>query len=198
MNTKIIYITLLLSIALFACNNSDSTVNREKEETMVKLDVDYLTEGTLIAETTFKVLSENLQNAMADGGVENALKFCNVNAMPLTDSLSKHFNVQIKRTSHKVRNPNNAPSEQEQKVLDKYLAKGAVLKPIVKENENQSVSFYAPIVTKGLCVTCHGQVGTAITAKNYQMIQSLYREDKAVGFNVDELRGIWSITFKNK
>jgi len=188
---------LLALLALFSCNNAEQKNSQEVSKEEDKTNAQYIQEGKEITQATFKELSENLQQAMAEGGVENALKFCNVNAMSLTDSLSTHFNVQIKRTSHKVRNVKNVPSDQEQQIIEQYLSKEAELKPIIQENEKGLVSFYAPIVTKGLCLTCHGEVGKNITKNDYQVIQSLYPKDKAVGFNIDELRGIWSITFNN-
>lgn len=198
-NAKKIFLLLgvitLLFIGCGETSNPDKQLTTEKP-ILVELDsAKYLKEGGEIAQATFKVLSQNLQNAMAEGGVENALKFCNVNAMPITDSLAKHYNVEIKRTSHKVRNPNNNPTSQEQVVLENFLSKEKILKPLVQQSEDASVAFYAPIVMKGLCVTCHGQVGSILAEKDYQIIQSLYPEDRATGFNVDELRGMWSITF---
>ncbi|MCB0409012.1 MAG: DUF3365 domain-containing protein [Flavobacteriales bacterium] len=197
-NTKKYFLLLgVVTLFFIGCGETSNPDKQLALEEPIVEELDsakYLKEGGEIAQATFKVLSENLQKAMAEGGVENALKFCNVNAMPLTDSLSKHYNVEIKRTSHKVRNPKNAPTVQEQVNIDAYLA-NKMTKPTLQENPNHSVSFYAPITMKGLCVVCHGQVGTTLAEKDYQIIQSLYPQDKAIGFNVDELRGMWSITF---
>lgn len=198
-NAKKIFLLLgVITLFFIGCGETSTPDKQLTTEKPILVELDsakYLKEGGEIAQATFKVLSQNLQNAMAEGGVENALKFCNVNAMPITDSLAKHYNVEIKRTSHKVRNPNNNPTSQEQVVLENFLSKEKILKPLVQQSEDGSVAFYAPIVMKGLCVTCHGQVGSTLAEKDYQIIQSLYPEDKATGFNVDELRGMWSITF---
>lgn len=195
---KIIFLSTVVVLFLKSCGETQPNVEVSKELPKVEVldTAKYLKQGGEIAQATFKVMSQNLRNAMAEEGVENALKFCNVNAMPLTDSLSKYYNVEIKRTSHKVRNVKNTPTVQEQVNIDAYLA-NKIAKPFIQENSNHSVAFYAPIVMKGLCVTCHGQVGTTLAEKDYQIIQSLYPDDKATGFNVDELRGMWSITFNN-
>ena len=143
------------------------------------------------------MLSSNLQQAMVDGGIENALDYCNLKAMPLTDSLSKHYNVTIKRVSNKARNPLNQASENEQKILNNYLESIENRKPIISKNENANPTFYAPITTKGLCLNCHGIVGETLLPENHEKIKTLYPKDQATGYKIDELRGMWSIEFKN-
>ena len=196
MKTKLIYFIPL--IFLFACNSSEEKVAEEKIKVITPTEEDYLIKGKEIAEATFNVLSTNLKNAMAEGGVENALTFCNVNAMPLTDSLSNYYNVSIKRVSHKPRNLINEPTAQEQHIIDNYLALGIVenMKPMIAKNEQQNNVFYAPIPAKGLCLTCHGIVGQTLLPEHYEMIKKFYPNDKAIGFKEGDFRGMWSITFK--
>jgi hypothetical protein len=186
----------LLGLGLFACDNSGKKVNGKTGETIVKADVEYINDGKTIAETTFKVLSLNLQQAMAEGGVESALTYCNANAMPLTDSLSKHYNVVIKRVSDKARNPLNLPTANEQKIIDDYLANAENRKPVLVKDEEGYPTFYAPIVAKSLCLSCHGIVGESLLPVNHEKIKLLYPEDKAIGYNEGDLRGVWSIIFK--
>ena len=123
-NAKKIFLLLgVVTLFFIGCGETSTPYKKLTSEKPILEELDsakYLKEGGEIAQATFKVLSQNLQNAMAEGGVENALKFCNVNAMPLTDSLAKHYNVEIKRTSHKVRNPSNNPTSQEQVVLENF------------------------------------------------------------------------------
>ncbi|MDF1672771.1 MAG: DUF3365 domain-containing protein [Vicingaceae bacterium] len=190
-------ILILLSLNFIACNNSETESTETIQEVVEKVNIDYIKEGKTIAENTFKVLSSNLQQAMVDGGIENALGYCNIKAMPLTDSLSKHYNVTIKRVSNKARNPLNQASENEQKILNNYLESIENRKPIISKNENANTSFYAPITTKGLCLNCHGIVGETLLPENHVKIQSLYPNDLATGYKIDELRGMWSIEFKN-
>lgn len=194
MKTKLLYI--LLIIGLFACNNvSEQQLGEGVQEIIVKTDIEYIEEGKTIAENTFKVLSSNLKQAMAEGGIENALSYCNVNAMPLTDSLSKHYNVTIKRVSDKARNSLNSPTENEQKIIDDYIANAENRKPVLLKNDEGYPTFYAPIVAKGLCLNCHGIVGKTLLPENNEKIKMLYPGDKAIGYNEGDLRGVWSIMF---
>ena len=194
MKTKLLYI--LLIIGLFACNNvSEQELGEEVQEIIVKTDIEYIEEGKMIAESTFKVLSSNLQQAMAEGGIENALSYCNLNAMPLTDSLSKHYNVAIKRVSDKARNQLNLASKNEQKIIDDYIANAGNRKPVLVKNDEGYPTFYAPIVAKGLCLNCHGIEGEILSSENNEKIKLLYPEDKAIGYSEGDLRGVWSIMF---
>lgn len=189
---------VIVSVLLFStCENSntptESTNNVENNN-----DV-FLKKGKQVAKATFKTLSENLQKAMKKGGVPNALEYCNLAAMPLVDSLSKVHDAEIRRTSLKVRNPKNKPTPQELEQLQAYEKQslaGEKLNAVVKEIDPHTVAFYAPISIMPLCEKCHGEVGNALLEKDYEVVQKLYPEDKAIGYVSGDLRGIWSVSFK--
>ena len=153
-----------------------------------------LIRGKEIAAATFQSLSSELKQAMSNGGVTHAINYCNTRALPITDSLSQLYNVKIKRTSDKWRNPANQPNQAEQTMIATYRNQkkdGATLQPTVKSRDNQLV-FYAPIMTQGLCLSCHGKKANM---PEYATIKSLYPKDLATGYESGQLRGIWSITF---
>lgn len=164
-----------------------------------KDEITYLKIGTEITDTVGKTLKMNLQNAMQDGGPVNAVQFCNLEAMELTNLYSAKYNTEVKRVSDKNRNPKNAANEKEMAVLEdfKRMRKdGETITAKVTIDADGRKHYYAPIFTNGLCLTCHGN------SKNMQpelvsAIDSLYPNDKAKEYAVDELRGIWSIKFKN-
>ena len=89
-------LVFLVLVVFSSCSNS--LTNKEKEDLIVK--------GKEITESTFKELSSNLMEQMKLGGPKQAIPFCNVQAMPITDKYSKTFNVSIKRTSQ---SPSNYP-----------------------------------------------------------------------------------------
>lgn len=147
---------------------------------------------------TFTTLSSNLQKAMKAGGVPNAVKYCNIAASPLVDSLEQLYQVSIKRTSLKVRNPNNQPTEQERQQLQSYqeqFGAGKELKPVIHKIANQT-AFYAPIHVMPLCQKCHGKVGEQLMEKDYELIRELYPSDRAINYKSGDLRGMWRITFR--
>jgi hypothetical protein len=154
--------------------------------------------GKHIAAESFKALSTKLKSAMQAGGVANAINYCNLAASPLTDSLSNQYNVDIKRTSLKFRNPNNRPDPEEILVLQdfqKMLDENGVAEPLVKQNDKENPIFYAPILTSEACLSCHGNLGAELKNDVYALIESKYPADLAIGYNAGELRGMWRITF---
>ena len=156
--------------------------------------------GNSIVKMSFESLSGNLKAAASNGGIANAIQFCNMNAMPLTDSLAKNFNVKIKRSSLKLRNLNNYPDSLEAYMLDLYTQIEKMRKPMVGKTilaNNNDVRYFAPIILKSDCLKCHGTVGTNIKDETYSIIKEYYPKDEAVDFQEGKLRGIWSINFGN-
>ena len=150
--------------------------------------------GMHFALTTKSQLGKNLMNAIKTKGTIHALQFCNTQASPLTDSMSRLHQVAIKRVSDRPRNPDNAANETELKHIStfkKQLAAGEATKPIVEE-KGDMVYFYSPIKTNDMCMQCHGTPNEAVMNE----ILSLYPTDKATGYSPNEIRGIWSIQMR--
>lgn len=197
---KKIFSFVAFSVLLFSC--SESSQNQEPVDEIVQEEVatvpDYGLQGKTIAQQTFKVMSGKLQSAMSESGVEGAIVYCNASAFKIADSLSGHYNADIRRATPKPRNPNNGLTEAELAVYNIWAEKlesGQELKPTTMEEEGK-VHFYAPIQVKPLCLSCHGEVGKTLVKKDYEVISALYPADKAVGYKEGDLRGLWHITFK--
>ncbi|MBK7788208.1 MAG: DUF3365 domain-containing protein [Saprospiraceae bacterium] len=144
-----------------------------------------------------KELGKNLMTKIQKQGTEKALQFCNIHALPLTDSVAKNHQASIRRVSDKPRNPKNQANNEELKVIEKY--KTYLTTEAEAEGQisyvNDSVYYYYPIVTNTMCLQCHGsadQIGKPTIAAIHQ----LYPKDKAIGYKENEVRGIWSIKFK--
>lgn len=170
---------VLLLIALFSCenkrpeSNSPSPLNEEETEVFVE-------KGRLIATTTFAALSSKLQQALQQGGVKQAIAYCQLAALPLTDSLAVAHSADIRRTSLKVRNPQNAPTPTEKLILADYAKNakaGKSLKPIVRKNEKGQIAFYAPIKVNAFCLQCHGELGQTLKEEDYAIIKERYPGD---------------------
>ncbi|MFD0760618.1 DUF3365 domain-containing protein [Lutibacter aestuarii] len=184
-------IIILLVLGVVSCKNS-SLSKKEKLE--------YSNKGKEIAQASFKELSGKLMEQMQLGGIEKAIPFCNIEALPLTKEMSEKYNVEIKRTSNKLRNSRNRATDRELEVIqifEKLMTENERLSPIVELNNNSQKHFYAPIIIKANCLVCHGKVKETVTIKTDSIIKSLYPNDEAIGYNEGDLRGIWSITFKN-
>ena len=160
-------------------------------------DDDYSDIGLKYALSTKAQLGKNLMKAITEKGTVGAVEFCNIEAMKLTDSMSVMHNAIIKRVSDKPRNPKNMANDKELGHIEffKEMVKiGPDIDPIVEE-VNGEVNFYYPITTNTMCIQCHGTPNEQVTSETLSALKALYPSDKALGYNVNEVRGIWSIVF---
>ena len=123
-----------------------------------------------------------------------ALAFCTGSA----DIITKEVNAKlpkyakVRRTALKVRNDKvNTPDETDMKVMEAYEAKIKEGKFSPKDIEVVTVGdttrVYKPLVTKKVCLKCHG---TDLSPKISEALQSAYPHDHATGFKEGDLRGV--------
>ncbi|MEN8249624.1 MAG: DUF3365 domain-containing protein [Bacteroidota bacterium] len=187
---RLLLIGLVLSV-LISCKSEEE----KEQKALVKA---YEETGKAIVKASFESMSGHLKAAMEAGGPSNAIQYCNVNAVPLTDSLAKKFNVKIKRSSHILRNQKNAPDALEEYMIDLYQDLKKMKKPMEPKGilaESGDVRFFAPIMVKEQCLKCHGTVGKEVSDDTYAIIEIKYPEDQAIGYAEGDFRGIWSINF---
>jgi len=155
--------------------------------------------GKAIVAETFSLLSSNLQSAIQQSGVSNALPFCSLAASPLTAGMASKHRVSIRRVTHKPRNPAGRADATELAVLKRFetaIAGTKLPSPLVIKLTANTVTFFDPIVLNNeLCLKCHGEPGADISAENTAVIQRLYPRDEATGFKLGDLRGAWRIDF---
>jgi hypothetical protein len=160
-----------------------------------------LNEGTNIVGQAFGLLSSNLQSAIQQGGISNALPYCSVAALPLTLSIAESRGVAIRRFTHRARNPQGRADEVEMAVIrnfqDSMPTSNSPSPPALVTNlAPGKVTFFAPIVlNKPLCLKCHGEPGKDILPQDLVIIDGLYPQDQARGFKLGELRGAWRVDF---
>lgn len=197
----IVFIAVAGLIAVQGCSEKKPEKQTHKNVQYVSGpdEVTYRRIGEEVVDSVQSKLKANLVKAMQEGGPANAVAFCNTEAMALTSSYSNKYSTEVKRVSEKNRNLKNVPNEKELAVIKDFKqlrAEGKPVLPKVAIDADGKKHYYAPIFTGGVCLTCHGN------AKNMQpelvsVLDSLYPDDKAKGYAVDELRGIWSVKFKN-
>ncbi len=188
---KKIYPILFALTVLLSCQ----TEEEKQKNALVKA---YTQVGDRITKQSFASLSGRLKAAMKQGGPIYAIQFCNMQALPLTDSLSKAFQVKIKRTSLRLRNEQNTPDSLELYMLGLYEQIEKMRKPLVSKamiTHDQRLRYFAPIQLKPQCLQCHGTVGREVADSVYAVIKEKYPNDKATGFQVGQLRGMWSLDF---
>lgn len=100
--------------------------------------------------------------------------------------------VDLGRTSHKLRNPANAPRAWVSPLLAAYLAQPGDRAPRAVDLGDGRWGYVQPIVVQPLCLTCHG---STIAEPLRARIAELYPDDRAVGFSDGELRGLFWAEF---
>ncbi len=189
-----IIISFISGISFLSCNSNQlkSTVTEKVTDT-----ASIMLRGDSIASGVQKILLANVMQAMKTGGPVYAVTFCNEKAMPLTDSLSKKYNCEIKRVSDKFRNPANKLTETDS-VIWRKMSLSETMSPFISSENAQFVYYKSINIAMPACLKCHGSADKEIDAKTLEAIRQKYPDDKATGYNEGDLRGMWKITFLSK
>lgn len=158
--------------------------------------------GDSISQVATEIFLTKMTEKFAEGGYKAAAKYCSMNAYPLTDSLASQYDVFLKRVSNKNRNPQNVPAGVEEEVLeafeysanhnDKLGANVQFVRP------GDTILYNKPIrIPSELCLNCHGN-SSQISEEVQAVLSEDYPNDKAVGYKVGDLRGMWSLKFLRK
>lgn len=154
----------------------------------------YIQLGDSITTEMQKILVQNVSSAIQQKGTEYAVAFCNTRAMPLTDSISKLYGLEISRLSDKNRNPINAlQNPNDHLAWEKFQTKDQSV--VLQDNEG-NVYFYKPIyLGMPTCLQCHGGKND-ISESTFESIKLYYPDDQAIGYQMGELRGMWKLQWK--
>lgn len=141
-------------------------------------------------------LKQALQAAIKEGGLTNGIAVCNTVA-PEIAANNSDGEWTISRTSLRVRNPDNAPTEWQElqlHAMEKQPVRNG--KPVevwqVSEASGQpQFRYMSAIPTQEICLGCHGKsIDSQVKAK----VAELYPEDRATGFSEGDLRGAFVVT----
>ncbi|MGF1555378.1 DUF3365 domain-containing protein [Paucihalobacter sp.] len=171
-------------------NRNRANDNQQQVKSYEDLGLEY-------AMSTKAILGKNLMGQIQKNGTEAAMDFCHVQAIPLTDSMANVHNANIKRVTDKPRNTANQANKEELEYITHFksvVANNQEPEAIVIEDE-KTVRFYYPITTNAMCLQCHGKPTENITPKTLITLKDRYLNDKAIGYGLNEVRGIWSIKF---
>lgn len=154
--------------------------------------------GDSISAATQATLLQYVSQAMQTGGASYAVDFCNSQAMELTDSLARAHHVRIQRLSDRNRNPDNALRTEADKAAWARLqgAEAGQDAGLLLDGEDGDKLYYKPIfLGMPTCLQCHGKPQADIADGTLRAIQEKYPDDKALGYALGDLRGIWKITW---
>jgi hypothetical protein len=191
---KLIQLYLLIPAFLFFSCSNNPPQNILNEDSYSQ----YLERGGTISAQAQSALLSHVSEAMKQGGSSYAVEFCNLKASGITDSLDNKYNCSISRVSVKNRNPDNdLTTDTEKQLWDYFLSvhENRMIHDTVVQSGSMVV-YYKPILTAmQACLQCHGQK-EQIDKDTYSKIMELYPEDKAIGYEMNELRGLWKIEFE--
>ncbi len=148
----------------------------------------------LLGQEMRKKLTESMQKYGPAGSID----VCAKDAPIISSRIENELGVTIKRTSLKIRNPHNAPDQAEKELLEALessLKAGGVLPLGVTAFPNRPRRFYKTITVEQTCLKCHGDSAT-MDEQVRKEIDSIYPEDKAVGYKAGDFRGIISVSVK--
>jgi len=128
-----------------------------------------------------------LKGALAESPTA-AVDTCKLAAPSITEGAARP-GVKVGRTSNRLRNPGNAPepwmkpllAELEQRPKSPGLGRVVAL-------AGGRVGYVEPIYLQPMCTTCHGK---AIDPALLTHIRERYPQDRAVGYEPGELRGLF-------
>jgi hypothetical protein len=154
------------------------------------------------ARVLIKAFSETLKGtllvAIEEGGLINALDACHIEAPAISSRLAQQSGWEVERTSLKTRNALNSPDNWELANLQHFEQRKEAGEPVgnidtfsTMQEKGQTVFRYMKAIpTGGLCLNCHGN---SVSPSVKEKIDALYPYDEALGFNVGDIRGAFTL-----
>jgi cytochrome c553 len=150
-----------------------------------------LEKGRSIALATKAALGKQLMRKLKEEGPVAAIDFCQLKALPITDSVSKTKGAEVRRITDKARNLKNACTEEEFALLQSWktdLELGKQPEAVWADGGDHILGYY-PIITEEKCLVCHGQPSREVQ----QILQKRYPADLALGYDVGQIRGAFRV-----
>ncbi len=157
-------------------------------------------EGRAVADHYLGSLKKELVRAISENGPVHAMDVCSTKVRPITEAATGAFAnvVELKRTSLRYRNPDNAPTKEEQDVLERFeklLARGTELPPFYLQSRGDRFEFYKPLFVEAPCLACHGPK-QGLSTEVRDRLRAMYPHDRAIGYRPGDLRGVLRVSLR--
>ncbi|MFN3872655.1 MAG: DUF3365 domain-containing protein [Ignavibacterium sp.] len=187
---KLIVFSVLSLFIFINCSQKSKPEITEELKTSLRSD----------AKSFMESLKSVLIKEIQTNGIVKAVSVCSDTAQVLTNNYGISKGIYIKRVSFKNRNPLNVPDDFEAKVLKMFEEqfKNGQLKPeteyaeMIEVNGVYKLRYMKPIFVQPECLNCHG-LEEQISAQVKEVINKIYPNDKAKGYQMGDLRGAVSI-----
>lgn len=133
---------------------------------------------------------QSLKAALTEGmneGPIHAVSVCRIEAPSIAEQASTD-GVRVGRSSHKLRNPDNAPKPWMEPLLARYETDPDSREPAVVVIDEKTVGYVEPIFVQPLCINCHGET---LAPELEATLDELYPNDEATGYAPGDLRGVF-------
>lgn len=183
---------LAFVFALAGCEKDDREVTPEKGELVSQV-------AESAASSLLRTLVGRLTGAMEEGGTLHAVQFCSGEAMPLTRSVEADLaeGMELKRTSFRYRNPENAPDPAEEMALRHFenalQEYGEAPSSYVQKVSEDAYRYYQPLFVGEVCLSCHGDPD-AMDPAVVEALRERYPQDLAMGYEAGDFRGVVRVT----
>lgn len=135
----------------------------------------------------FGRLMGRLSDELAKGGPAGAVGVCREEAPTIAAAVSRETGVRIGRTSHRLRNPKNAPPDWAKPLVAQQRATTAVFAAA-----DGRLAVWSPIRLLPNCLMCHGEPAELDPGVRAALARD-YPDDRATGFKTNDLRGAFWI-----
>ena len=182
---SIFLLSLLTAIGLAGCGDDPGSPGWTEVATgtLTASQSAQATRAAAARDVLVKRLMSKLAAALEAGGPPAAVEVCQSIAPAEAAAASKETGVRVGRTSHKLRNPANAPPAWTKPFV---AARAAEQRFAAHEDGRLGVLF--PIRLQKRCLACHGPAD-ALAEGVGEAIAKHYPDDAATGFKQGDLRG---------
>lgn len=151
--------------------------------------------GTAASDHLMATLLAHLTEAMSTTGPVGAIEVCSTRALDLTAGVAAEMGpgFEIKRTSFRARNPENAPDEDEVAALSYFemalAERGELPESYVQRVDSAEIRYYRPLTVAPPCLGCHGPQ-ESLAPGVAEVLGRRYPEDRATGYGAGDFRGV--------
>lgn len=149
---------------------------------------DAVRRGDVIVAAMQSALLAELTRELQRGGAEGAVRACHLDATAVAQQIARKQGVAAGRTSHRLRNPTNAPKAWAAPIVASHAGKPAAGVDGFVVDLGDRVGLLRPIGFRSACAGCHGP-RERLAPQVLKELEERYPGDQAVGFKEGDLRG---------
>ncbi len=193
---KTLILLLFLSVMAINCGSQEAGSPKQAPKQAVSADDSLFTAAARNLTGQFGgELMSTLQAAMDENGPAYALGVCQVKAQKMA-ATNSGAGWTVKRVSEKWRNIADRPDSTDRAILAKFADPASPAESQTRWSGPDSArvfSYYQKITVKEMCLQCHGDI-EASDPDLWKQIKIEYPYDKAMGYKVGDLRGMFVVS----